>query len=412
MMEAITTSAAVSERAAAAVTQTKELDFGSRQRIISGWLMSVMQLRIHLSMLRLLLKRYKRLSLCLRIMKQLEAKRHATLGKHRLEKLAFVDGKYYYDLYTPGWPSTAFDKYILGEAARIDPADGASNRFTNIFLAITKKCPLRCEHCFEWDALNGKEKLTLDDIRHMVRSFKSRGTGQIQFTGGEPLLRAHDIATVVAEEDDSTQFWVLSSGFNLSSANAEKLKAAGLTGIVVSLDHFDPEMHNAFRGFQDAYGWVVEGVKNAKAVGLVVALSICVTRAFVTHENLMRYIRLAKAMGVSIIQILEPKAVGHYKGADVVLKREHEEILERFYLMMNYEKEYRDYPIVTYHGYHQRHTGCFGAGNRNLYVDTDGDIHACPFCQVKRGSALSGDLDAAIRGLSGVGCHDFRASGI
>jgi MoaA/NifB/PqqE/SkfB family radical SAM enzyme len=345
-------------------------------------------------------------------MKELEAKRHAVLGKHRLEKLAVVDGKYYWDLYSPGWPSPAFNRYILGEAARIAPADGHCNRFTNIIMAITKKCPLRCEHCFEWDALNGKEKLSLDDVRYMVKTFMAKGTGQIQFTGGEPLLRIKDIATVISEAGNATQFWVLTSGFNLTPENAQRLKDAGLTGIAISLDHFDPEMHNAFRGFKNAYGWVEEGSKAAIEAGLAVGLSICVTRAFVTLANLMTYMALAKRLGVSFVQILEPKAVGHYKGVDVVLKREHEELLEQFYLMMNYSSQYADYPIVTYHGYHQRHTGCFGAGNRNLYVDTDGDIHACPFCQVKRGSALSGDLDAAIKGLGIAGCHDFNASGI
>jgi MoaA/NifB/PqqE/SkfB family radical SAM enzyme len=343
-------------------------------------------------------------------MRQLDEKRQAVLGKGKLKKLAVVDGQYYYDLYTPGWPSPAFDQYILGEAARIVPTTAHANRFTNIFLAITKKCPLRCEHCFEWDALNGKEKLRLEDIRHLVKTFVTKGTAQIQFTGGEPLLRTADIATVIKEQDNSTQFWVLTSGFQLTPGNAGKLKAAGLTGIAISLDHFDPEMHNAFRGFKDAYSWVEAGTKAAIDAGLVVALTICVTKAFVRTEHLLTYLSLAKDLGVSFVQILEPKAVGHYKGQDVVLERQHEEVLERFYVMANCEGQYSHYPIVTYHGYHQRHTGCFGGGNRNLYVDTDGDIHACPFCQVKRGSALGGDLDAAIKGLSVTGCHDFKGT--
>jgi MoaA/NifB/PqqE/SkfB family radical SAM enzyme len=332
------------------------------------------------------------------------------LGKGKLKKLAFVAGQYYYDLYTPGWPSPAFDRYILGEAARIVPAGGHANRFTNIFLAITKKCPLRCEHCFEWDALNGKEKLKLDDIRHLVRTLMEKGTAQIQFTGGEPLLRTNDIATVMEEAGDSTQFWVLTSGFQLTTQNAVKLKAAGLTGIAISLDHFDPEMHNAFRGFKDAYSWVEAGTRAAIDAELVVALTICVTKAFVSTNNLLTYLSLARELGVSFVQILEPKAVGHYKGQDVVLEQKHEAVLEGFYRMANCDAQYRHYPIVTYHGYHQRHTGCFGGGNRNLYVDTDGDIHACPFCQMKRGSALGDDLDAAIKGLGVTGCHDFKAA--
>jgi MoaA/NifB/PqqE/SkfB family radical SAM enzyme len=124
----------------------------------------------------------------------------------------------------------------------------------------------------------------------------------------------------------------------------------------------------------------------------------------------MTYANLAKNMGVSFIQILEPRAVGHYNGKDVLLDAGHEKILEAFYLKMNYQKRYRKFPIVCYHGYYQRKTGCFGSGNRSLYVDTDGNLHACPFCRTKMGSALSDDLDRDIELLKEAGCHEFKTS--
>jgi len=77
---------------------------------------------------------------------------------------------------------------------------------------------------------------------------------------------------------------------------------------------------------------------------------------------------------------------------------------------MNYNKQYRKYPILCYHGYYQRKVGCFGAGNRSLYVDTDGDLQACPFCRTKTGSALSGELDRAIEDLMAAGCQRFEHS--
>jgi MoaA/NifB/PqqE/SkfB family radical SAM enzyme len=178
---------------------------------------------------------------------------------------------------------------------------------------------------------------------------------------------------------------------------------------VISLDHYDENLHNKFRGFKKSFEWVCAAVENAIAVNLVTSLSICVTKAFVSEHNLMKYLELAKKMGVSFIQILEPKAVGHYKGMDVMLLPAHEKILQNFYLKVNYEKRYAKYPIVTYHGYHQRQVGCFGAGNRNLYVDTDGDLHACPFCQKKMGNALSRSLDDSIEKLQAVGCHGFKS---
>jgi MoaA/NifB/PqqE/SkfB family radical SAM enzyme len=123
----------------------------------------------------------------------------------------------------------------------------------------------------------------------------------------------------------------------------------------------------------------------------------------------MEYAELAKKMGVSFIQILEPKAVGHYKGQDVALTVEQEKIIESFYLKMNYDKKYRQYPIICYHGYYQRKVGCFAAGDRNLYIDTDGDMHACPFCQTKMGSALSQDVAHYITQLQSKGCHSFKS---
>ena len=37
---------------------------------------------------------------------------------------------------------------------------------------------------------------------------------------------------------------------------------------------------------------------------------------------------------------------------------------------------------MLYHGYHQNRIGCF-AGSRSIYIDSVGDVHACPFCHTK-----------------------------
>jgi len=382
---------------------------GAPQKIISGLRKEFIQLLVDFRIFKIVLTRYKNIKDTIKIIKAFTKLRRKVLGDQKIKKVACIAGKYYWDLYTPGYGSKAFTSFFEGEANRIIPLIKKANRFTNVFIALTKKCPLQCEHCFEWDTLNKKETLTLSDIQSVVKKFQDKGTAQIQLTGGEPLLCVNDIIEILTSAQPLTEFWILSSGYNLNIENALKLKKAGLTGIVISLDHFDPQHHNEFRGNTKSFEWVQLAVKNSIEANLVTALSICVTSSFVTEQNLITYADLAKKMGVSFIQILEPKPVGHYKGLDVLLKREHEEILENFYLKMNYEKKYSSYPIVTYHGYHQRHIGCFGAGNRNLYVDTDGDLQACPFCQNKMGNALTEDLDQSIETLLTTGCHSFKS---
>lgn len=41
------------------------------------------------------------------------------------------------------------------------------------------------------------------------------------------------------------------------------------------------------------------------------ALSICATKSFVAASNLSKYMDIAKNMGVSFVQFLEPRVTGH-----------------------------------------------------------------------------------------------------
>jgi MoaA/NifB/PqqE/SkfB family radical SAM enzyme len=318
-----------------------------------------------------------------------------------------VAGRYYREYYTPGWPGKAYDNYISTTINRLVPFRGDNETLNLVFLAITKKCPLACEHCFEWDTLNQRETLTRDNIREMVAAFQARHVSQIFFSGGEPMLRVNDLVAVVSAARPGTDFWVITSGFNFTRENAGRLKRAGFTGVTISLDHHESARHNAFRGSPQAYQNAVQAAAFAHEAGLVVNLSLCVTQEFTTGANLWAYAELARQLGVTFIQILEPRAVGHYAGKAVDLSPAQLALLEDFYLKMNFASDYFAWPIVHYYGYHQRRMGCTGAADRFLYVDTDGDLHACPFCQKKSGSALGGCLTNSLEAIKSRGCYTF-----
>ena len=328
-------------------------------------------------------------------------------GDLGVRKIARVAGRYYREYQTPGWPGAAYDAYVATTVNRLVPFRGDAETLNLVFLAITKKCPLACEHCFEWDALNQKETLTREHIRDMVAAFQARHVSQIFFSGGEPMLRVNDLVAVVAEARPGTDFWVITSGFNFTRENAGRLKRAGFTGVTISLDHHEPARHNAFRGSPQAYQNAVQAAAYAHEVGLVVNLSLCATQEFTTAANLLAYARLARQLGVTFIQILEPRAVGHYAGRAVDPSPTQIALLEDFYVQLNFGPDYLDWPMVHYYGYHQRRMGCGGAADRFLYVDTDGDLHACPFCQKKSGSALCGSLDESLDAVKTRGCHAF-----
>ncbi|KAA5543470.1 radical SAM protein [Adhaeribacter rhizoryzae] len=336
--------------------------------------------------------------------RQLIKIRRRYLGDFAYKKVAKVDNRYFYEYNTPGWPSKAFDDYHLAELNRLVPFEQKPYFFKNVIIAITKKCALRCEHCFEWDALNKKEKLTTHDLQAIVQQFQAQGVGQLQFSGGEPLLRMPTLISLLQTAQPGTDFWVLTSGHLLTPEHAQSLKQAGLTGVTISLDHVDPHQHNLFRGFSSAYDWVEQAAANANKVGLVVGFSLCATKAFVTEQNLMAYARLVSQLGGVFIQVLEPKAVGHYAGQTVGLAAAQQKILEDFYTKLNYYPAYHHLPMVVYYDYQRRRAGCAGAADRHVYVDTDGNLHACPFCQKPAGNMLEKGVENALGKLRQTGC--------
>ncbi len=358
---------------------------------------------------KLALKLYGNPIKAMKALKMLVDKRKRIQGYSDKPKMYKVDDKYYWNIAAPGWPSPAFDLFITNEMKRISVP--GFHQLQTIIFSITSRCPLHCEHCYEWNNLSAEETLSFEQIQTIQSKFEDYGITNIQLSGGEPLARFDDLIKLVKNSKATTDMWILTSGFGLNEEKADRLKKAGLTGVVVSLDHWKKDEHNKFRQHDSAYDWVLKAIDNAREAGLVVALSLCAVREFVSKTNLERYMELAKEHGVSIVRILEPRKTGHYAGMDIELSDEEIATLYEIYLDYVNNPAHDEMPMLEYTGYHQRHVGCFGGGIRYLYVDSKADIHACPFCQGKRGNALEDELKPVINKLRQTGCHKFEKAG-
>ncbi len=346
----------------------------------------------------------------LKVLKELMNKRRLSRGDFPFPKYVKAGRRYFWSFNHPGWPSSSFRSFCENEFNKVRRFRSDDGRLSTVIFAVTNKCSLRCEHCYEWRNLGGPEPLSLDDLKEILKIFQRRGVGQVQLSGGEPLCRLDDTVELIKSARAGTDFWLLTSGYELTLEKAARLKEAGLTGVDVSLDHWDEERHNAFRNDERSFYWAREAAFNSRKVDLAVCLSLCATRDFITPENLWKYVYLAKEWGAGFVRILEPRAVGHFEGRDVELEEEHVDVLTSFYLAVNADPACRELPIVTYPGYGQRRIGCVGAGNRYLYVDSNGDLHACPFCRRKVGNALVDSLDEAVAKMRKLGCREFETN--
>lgn len=363
--------------------------------VINGWERKWVDLRIKTRFLLTALQCYHSPRIALQVIRKLIKFKQDINGRKEIRRCVKNGNRYFFSMYIPGFPSGLFNRYIRTEMNFIRPHQQPVNHLQVLQLAITSRCPLKCEHCFEWDNLNKEEPFNTEQLHELICKFKNEGLSQLHLTGGEPMVNISRLLELINRSATSLEYYVLSAGLNITRENALRLKQAGATGIIISLDHSDPEMHNRFRGSAQAWRQAVTAVINARKAGLITALSLCVTREFISKNNLYEYAKIASELGVGFVQLLEPKAVGHYTNKPVLLNREQLNLLEEFYTDMNFNPAYRHYPVFLYHGHHQRKLGCMSAGKRILYIDAAGHIDACPFCQTRKYEAaaiLSGRL--------------------
>ena len=372
--------------------------------LVNGLLKSWVHLRLKWTLLQVIYSCYKNPADWFGALRYLIRLRRSILGNFRVRKMVKINGLYYMGLYTPGWNDSTYRRFIASELYHYKAHKKPVNRFNQVFLAITKKCPLRCDHCSAWDTLNQRDELGLAEFTKILDQVSSQGATQIYFTGGEPLVRLKVLLPLIRQLPGHTKSWLSTSGFQFTAEKAKQLKDAGLTGVFVSLDHYKAEKHNSFRHYEHAYSWALRAAHNAREAGLVVAFSICLSNAICTKEELMKYMTLARESQVHFVQFFEPQAVGHYKDKAVSLSRQAMATAEAVYLEMNFGKKHLDYPIISYHGYYKRRVGCFGAGKRTLYIDADGNLNACPFCQKNYGNLLEGGLKEKVRSMAESGC--------
>jgi MoaA/NifB/PqqE/SkfB family radical SAM enzyme len=381
-----------------------------RTSIISGLRLTIIRLGVALTILKIALKidpnPFKAIGLLRSLIKE-RLTIHDNAGQYK----AVRSGKrYYWSINIPGWPSETFNHFIYNEFQRIYSPENSS--LQSIIFAITNICPLRCVHCYESDNLSDKNKLSVEDLKLIMAEILSKEIKHIQFTGGEPLSRFEDMIDLMQAAGSTIEYWINTSGFGLTREKARIMKQAGMIGAIISLDNWDESRHNAFRSNNKSFYWVKEAMKNCIEAGIITCLSICPVKEFVSEENLERFYLLAKNLGAGFIRILEPRNAGKLSGKDVRLNSYQINTIDRFMITHNSDKAFADYPVIQFPGHHQRKSGCMGAGNRYLYIDSNGDYHACPFCRGSLGNAMNISITEGISRARIAGCQAFKQRSI
>jgi radical SAM protein with 4Fe4S-binding SPASM domain len=148
-------------------------------------------------------------------------------------------------------------------------------------LALTYRCNNDCAHCYNvqhssplllaGEGAGVRDELSTDDWKRVLDKAWELGIPHIIFTGGEPTLR-EDLPELIAHAEKNGQITGLNTNArHLSDAGyIEKLVAAGLDHVQITLESSDAEIHDRMVRAKGAFPQTVKGLKNALASPLYV----------------------------------------------------------------------------------------------------------------------------------------------
>lgn len=268
-------------------------------------------------------------------------------------------------------------------------ADAMGRPLHDLRISLLDQCNLRCPYCMpeaefhaDYEFLKRQQRLTYDEILRVAAGASSLGVSKIRLTGGEPLLdkKICDLVERIVMLPGVDDLALTTNGM-LLSLFAEKLAAAGLHRVTVSLDSIDKDIFRKMSGGRGDLGKVLAGIKAAEEAGLgPIKINVVVQKGVNDHAvlDLLEYFR---GTG-TIVRLIEFMDVGNRNGWQM------NQVVPSHVLLESIQRRWAMRPID------QNYTG--EVARRYEYVDGGGEIGFIssvtePFCGDCSRARLSAD---------------------
>jgi len=273
----------------------------------------------------------------------------------------------------------------------LEGQDGASASFDKrtphvITIAVNYDCQCACEHCsaapYQEETQRLKNSLTLGELKSAVEQSVDLGTTCVVLTGGEPLLFDGIYELIRSVDRKRSVCTMFSNGEFLTEGNVNELKQAGLFGIYVSIDHSNPERHDANRGRPGLAAKAFQGLKLCQKAGIPTGISTFATREKLETGELDAMMELAKSLNVLEVFIFDVVPTGRLLDQhDCTLTDEEIDRIRDFRERYN---QLSDYPRIVHQtmfssiAYPCAAEGC-PAAMVQMHLRANGDVSPCDF---------------------------------
>ncbi|HEY5539812.1 MAG TPA: GTP 3',8-cyclase MoaA [Thermoplasmata archaeon] len=193
--------------------------------------------------------------------------------------------------------------------------DAFGREVTDIRISVTKRCNFGCIYCHDEGLgpilrprMPHEDEVTVDEIERIVKIAREFGIRSVKYTGGEPLVRM-DMEEVIDRTVRHIPDVSMTTNGSMLAPRAEKLRAAGLKRVNVSIDSLDPAAFREIRKGELAP--VLKGIQRALEVGLKpVKLNMVLFQHTLPHVPAMiDFIGNGDGLKLQLIQYM-PELVG------------------------------------------------------------------------------------------------------
>lgn len=282
--------------------------------------------------------------------------------------------------------------------------DRFGRQITYLRLSVTDRCDLRCVYCMSEDMqfVPRSNLLSLEEIVHIGTTFVNLGVSKIRITGGEPLVRKNIL--YVFEHLGSLpglQDLTLTTNGTQLSRYADALRAAGVTGINISLDSLRPDRFKTITR-NGELAKVLEGIEAAREAGFTRIKLNSVVLKYKNQDEVLALVAFAREKGLDI-SFIEEMPLGviqehnrayTYYSSDDILK----DLRQHYHLTATTEntggpsRYYRMDDCATRIGFISPHSHNFCSSCNRVRLTAEGRLLLC------LGQEHSVDLRRLVRG--------------
>ncbi|RLG29151.1 hypothetical protein DRN97_12360 [Methanosarcinales archaeon] len=268
---------------------------------------------------------------------------------------------------------------------------------------ITRKCNLRCKHCYYEAGTPLPEQLSTEEsfalIDEIANVFGDKAN--VTFGGGEPLLRKDIFDLISYGKERGLHLVLASNGTLLNEEVAARLKKAGIEEVIIPIDGTQ-KTHDSIRG-AGVFEKAVKGARACKEAGLDLVIDPCIMKQ--NEKETTKIIDIAENLGARQCRFFHYVSMGRGKEAlpdselDVTqyaqnLMQLYEEQKRRKrleicttqasqYWVVLKRKEEEDSFVPDF--FYTEIPGCRAAIGM-LSIKPNGDVVPCPLLEVKGGN--------------------------